>query len=240
MGASAKKYVFGHLKSTLANGLIHAYKFEETSGTTFLDSIGSSNGIVAGGVLLNQAGKVARCFSYDGVNDYAAISAFTLNYPFSIKMWVYTDSISVSRNHLSGGSSNGAGLSNYRGVNISQVNNKVDVIFGNGLNSNSTARKSYTTSSACLSVGWNCIHVNVTAFGVCDIYVNGVLYPNAFNTGTATFAELTAIQYRLMHDSADINCYPGSIDELYFWNRSLMASEIIEIYNSENSGISIF
>lgn len=237
MGSSAKKYVFGRQKSGLSLGISNAYTFEELSGAVTADKIGSVNGTVVS-VTYNQTGKIGKCFLYNGVNSYVNMSFISLSYGFSIKLWFFTSSILVNKTIIGGGSA-GSGSTNYKGISLIQSNDKIAVRFGDGLTGGVGSRRDFTTNSSCLSIGWNCIHVNVFSFGVSDIYVNGVLFPNSYTSGSGTVANLNTVSYRLLSEVAGITFYEGLIDELYFWNVTKSASDVLEIYNKENAGISI-
>ena len=57
------------VNNTATTGLVGAYGFEETSGTTAVDSSGSGNPGTINGPVSTTAGKFGRALSFDGVND---------------------------------------------------------------------------------------------------------------------------------------------------------------------------
>ena len=239
---SITSYIFGRKYGYpgLISGLIHAWKFEETTGTTAFDSIGSANITHVNGVLLNQTGKVDKCVSYDGINDYSHALVST-SYPFSYKLWYNTSDASVTKIIVGGADkASNSTASFYKGIEIAQITNKVLVRFGNGLGNGATNRRDYITNSVCLANGWNFIFINVISFGVVEIYVDGVLYPNSYSSGTASFANLTNFYNRLFCNTPSIGVvYSGSKDEFFIYNTTKTATQIQQIYNLENAGTSI-
>lgn len=76
----------------LLNNLIGAWLFDETSGTTVNDSAGTNNGTNYGATI-NQTGKLNKCYSFDGVDDYvtfATPSPFVEDFPndFTVAFWL--------------------------------------------------------------------------------------------------------------------------------------------------------
>jgi hypothetical protein len=51
-------------------GIIAHYKFDETSGTTAIDSVGVNNGTITGGVTIDQDGVAGRAYQFNGSNGY--------------------------------------------------------------------------------------------------------------------------------------------------------------------------
>ncbi len=52
------------LATPLEATLVHQYKFDETSGTVALDSVGTQNGDIGSGVTLNQPGRLGKSFQF--------------------------------------------------------------------------------------------------------------------------------------------------------------------------------
>ena len=63
--------------AVLADGPIAYWQFEETSGTTAVDTVGSHSGTYVGGVTLGQEGAFNGSLAalFDGTNDYVAINS---------------------------------------------------------------------------------------------------------------------------------------------------------------------
>ena len=235
----AKNYIFGRkYNADLISGLIHAWKFEETSGNIAFDSIGSSNMTLVNGVLINQTGKVGKAVSFDGVNDYA-YALISNTYPFAFKFWVNNVDASVTKVLIGGSNSVGLGVTFYKGIEIVQIGNKILVRFGDGFGNSPGNRRDYITDSVCLSNGWSQVFINIVSFGVVEIYVNGILYANSYLSGTAIFANLSSYYTRPMAATPSATTYSGTIDEFFIYNVNKTASQILRIYNLENAGNSI-
>lgn len=83
------------------DNLIAYYKLDETSGTTLVDSLNSYNGSI-NGATINQTGKIGKCHSLDGTNDYYTVSGLpAFDTDFSISCW-YKRSSSGSNDYLFG------------------------------------------------------------------------------------------------------------------------------------------
>jgi len=67
------------------------YELDETGGTTAADSIGGHDGTIAGGVQLNQVGKLGTAFRFDGADDAKVVVSggvgITGSAPRSISGW---------------------------------------------------------------------------------------------------------------------------------------------------------
>ena len=75
--------------TTLMNGLVAWWKFDETNGTVAYDSSGNSNdGNLTGGPTWT-AGKIGGALNFDGVDDYV-VTDVTTGLDFSISTWVKT------------------------------------------------------------------------------------------------------------------------------------------------------
>ena len=76
----------------LSAGLVAAYAFDESAGTTAADASGAGNaGTLANGPLWTAAGKYGGALSFDGVNDIVNIAASTsldLTNGMTLEAWV--------------------------------------------------------------------------------------------------------------------------------------------------------
>ena len=78
---------------TAPSGLVAAYGFEETSGTTVSDSSGRGNtGTMINGPTRIATGKNGRAISFDGVNDFVSVpdaASLDLTTGMTLEAWVY-------------------------------------------------------------------------------------------------------------------------------------------------------
>lgn len=72
----------------LTTDLISYYKFDETTGTTANDAVGSNDGTI-NGATINQTGKIGKAYDFDGSGDYISLPSMTFQ---TISVWVYIDS----------------------------------------------------------------------------------------------------------------------------------------------------
>lgn len=78
------------------NGLVAAYGFEETSGTTVTDASGNSNhGTIKEAVRITT-GKYGNALKFDGINDWVTVndsSSLDLSTDLTLEAWVYPTSL---------------------------------------------------------------------------------------------------------------------------------------------------
>ena len=73
-------------------GLVAAYGFEETSGTSTADSTGNGHTGTISGATRTASGRFGRALSFDGVNDWVTIAsstALSLSTGMTLEAWVY-------------------------------------------------------------------------------------------------------------------------------------------------------
>lgn len=227
-----KNYIFGRKYSTLKNGLLHAYRYEETDGTTCYDSHGSINGTYEGGILINQTSPVGKAVILDGVNDYVRFNdnLDILSLPCAVTLLVYLPNINTTKVLLGG-----TETSTFKGINILQHNANVYIRIGNGVSYDVTSRSDYATTSNPLTIGWNTIIVNFNNLNNYDVFVNNnTLITLSYISGTASsigFSTATYVNFRYFSVY-----YQAGISEMYIHNRVLTNSEILELNNMFNSG----
>jgi hypothetical protein len=76
----------------LLDGLVSYWKFDETSGTTSYDAVGSNDGTITGATI-NQTGKINTAYDFDGTDDNVSIS-YPVDYKtgnFSVSLWAIAD-----------------------------------------------------------------------------------------------------------------------------------------------------
>jgi hypothetical protein len=88
----------------LLNNLISAWLFDETSGSVAYDAVGSNDGSV-NGPTINQTGKVNKCYSFDGTDDYVSFSVPSVieeDFPndFSIAFWINVTELLAYKRYL--------------------------------------------------------------------------------------------------------------------------------------------
>jgi len=233
--------ILGKLKipqvgTTLKNGLISCWEFEETTGTTVYDSHGANN-MVRSGATVNQAGKTGKAYSFDG-NDYLYKNPSTMfqNLPgLSVSAWVYptftTSSdyylIIVSKLHSSWVNPNyqfqlRVRLGSYKLFEwvVGQASTFKGI---------STAANTYGNNAWVFLVG--------TYDGqTLRIYMNGSLKSSDSFASPGPTGNATSNLY--IGDDADLYAnfreWQGKIDQVGIWNRALTGDEVNQLYNSGN------
>lgn len=67
-------YRFGGAKTTLKDGLVSVWEFDETTGLTAFDSHGSNNG-TNNNATINQSGLINKAYSYNGTSSYISFGS---------------------------------------------------------------------------------------------------------------------------------------------------------------------
>jgi hypothetical protein len=209
---------------------------------------GNSNDAADGnnGELMNGAGfasgKVGDAFIFDGVDDYVRVpSSANLNPTgsFSIDAWIYpTQDVDAGIALKWGDTGEWDGQ---RALQVSMVSGgKLRFAISDSAHQADPAFHVFDTDADVLTInGWNHIAaVYNQPLGKRQIYVNGT-----------KVAERTDMPIHVMQSTADfsIGCalrsptyvsgpFPGSIDEVDFYNKALTESEIRSIYLAGNVG----
>lgn len=206
-------------KSTLTNGLVNAYDFQNTAN----DLLNVNNGIALGGVTYVSS-KNNLGASFNGSNGVITLGVNSLNYAttFSLSTWIKTNSVTnhgiVSNYRYTG--------SNY-GWSVSLRNN--DLYF-QILTPSNIVNLIYTNPSGWTSQ-YNHIYVERVAGTSSKIYINGTLV--ASNTSTID-PQYTTLHYptigNVKESLATSYWYMnGILDETYIYNRKLTSTEIADL-----------
>ena len=216
---------------------IHWWRFEETSGTTAIDS--GSGGI--DGTLINGVTRSTdvptipfstKSILLDGVDDYVDmgnILDFTNTDAFSISCWFKRTRTGVSEFLVSKQDS----TSNSRGYTllIPFDDNKVTVVIRN--NTATSGRLIVDCATVITDTNWH--NIIMTYDGSSN--VSGInLYLDGNNDTGVTSGTLSATisntaSFQIGAKNA-ANEFSGNIDEVVIWDSELSASDVTSIYNS--------
>ena len=216
----------------LTNGLISVWEFDESSGTTLIDSYGNNNGI-NNGAAINQPGNINQAYLFDGVDDYIQIndnSSLHFGNTFTYAAWIKRTDLENPNNPY------------YETLLAMGPHMPVLIIAGSGtdddkikfyVNSDGEVTKSTITIS---DTDWH--HVVVTKNGStsANIYIDGIDRTSGFNDITLINNNyISALGVDIIGGtnapSANTN-FDGLFDNVAIWNRALTASEIETLYNS--------
>lgn len=191
--------------------------FNNISGnTTWADLSGNGNNAVLINSPLYSSGN-GGYFTLNGSNQYANVSSLTdilSNSNYSKSVWFYLSSYSSNNNLISESSGNKHAV--YLGGG-----NKI--LAGHNGNWGTTAQ---STSSIALNTWYNVVVTFDSSVGW-KIYINGQL--DNSNASTATFAGSGNIQVGSFQTGNFLN---GRIANAMVYNRTLLASEILQNYNA--------
>ena len=216
------------------------YKLDKTTGIV-IDEILLNNGTNTGSTR-GVVGIINNSFSFDGINDQVALSTNTAlrlgDQNFTVSAWINRSGITggfqriISKNQNNGQSEYDLALD--QGGHIFSTVWSGDVTGGNCI-----ARGTLNSSIIAIEGEWmNVVLRFDSSQQNMTIWVNGsfiqdlntVQSDTCFNWLAAGGAKQTSIGIRIA--STITNPFNGSIDEVGLWNRSLLDSEIVEIYAS--------
>jgi hypothetical protein len=195
------------------------YKLDETSGTQANDSVGTNHGTSGASIVVNQTGKINKCYLFDGTNasritlpTIAGLQVGTSSVTFTA--WVYPTNISLATSALIGGAdgSFAVKLNTDGTLQVTKVNT-----------SDFTASAVTLTQNA-----WNFVAVvyDQTADTI-TYYVNSNSTTRTSQTTTFTAAATSNL---IGQRTSNIDKIIGNMDEIGFWLRALSGSEISTIY----------
>ena len=203
--------------STLTNGLVSYWKFDETSGTTANDDWGTTD-LTNSGATVNQAGTSGTSYQF-APNDYVGnIEAFKYTTAFSLSLMIRTSNTT----------GNEAPIGNFHwtgdGYDLVRMATTGYLEWTLRNSTSGSALVEYTTNVA--DGNWHhvaCIYDGSYA----RLYVDGVAAtPVAFSY---TISYNAANRFCIGTRENDDNFYTGYIDEICVYNRALTASEVSEL-----------
>lgn len=206
--------------SGLKTGLVSAYEFDETSGTSAANAVaGAPAGTFTNGSFAGTTGKIGKCALLDATDDYIDLTnnaIYNLTNNFSISMWFKLNSVAANRYLFTKGG----------GMYSARINTTAQYRF---LASTLTPTAANTTGYFPGTGNW--VHVVFTyASGSLKVYENGALKETLPFTGNIS---TDAFSLKLgRYTGSEI--FDGYIDQTLVYSRVLSLSEVQLIYNSGN------
>lgn len=212
----------------LTTSLISYYKFDENSGTTVGDSVGTNTGTYNGSGtawttgIINSGGNFVQANSNSvhipGFNNIITYSAI------SVQAWVKfasfpSDSRIVANSHTD---SDSKGIQLYTANSGGIQRLRFDVGLGSPIRGESTGGG--------ISTGTMYHVIGVYDGATVTIYINNVQGSSNSGSGTITASALDLwISGNPAYSGDYVN---GVIDEVAIWNRALTSTEVSQLYNS--------
>jgi len=217
----------------LTDGLVAYYSFDENTGTLVNDRSNNGNSGMWTGSLgsqwltkgkINSAGVFNGNDSYINVPDSASVE-FTGD--FSISVWLNPSSTQSAFFEVIRKES----LAQNNGYGIEQKGVANSLVLQAGWK-NSTGNGGWGTDLLTLTASvWN--HVVITKSGTTlKAYLNGTLQTTVTGTNGATIDTSTAALQMGNWTQQSNREYKGVMDEVGFWNRSLVSFEVAKLYNN--------
>ncbi len=211
--------------STLSDGLVAAWKLEETSGVSVLDSVGSSHGVNTNAVI-NQTGKLGKAYQFSAANssvieieatDTIRPSTWDIN-QWAFNAWIYPTSTSSSKAVVCG--PGGSGYSNSWRIYTSDSYIRFE--YGDGSNNRINLSTNPVNKWSMVTMMFSGNHISA--------YVDGVLVDSVAGTIIdATYAYNYPLK---LGYSNGMEYFDGMIDEVYWYNRPLTLTEVQALYAS--------
>jgi Concanavalin A-like lectin/glucanases superfamily len=194
---------------------VAAYSFDEGSGTTVKDVIGSHNGTISGASW--ATGKYGSALNFDGLNDLVSIPdapELDLTKTFTLEAWVRPDDLAAARPVIAKGESSG-GNSGYM-LSAKYTTNAAGYVASSGSTTTVSASSALPTSPA-----WS--HLALTSDGAnLRLYIDGELKATATPSVTA---KATAANLEIGHSFLGGH-FDGLIDEVRLYGEALTQTQI--------------
>lgn len=202
--------------SASTGGLVAAYNFSETSGTTVVDASGNGNDGIISGATRTTSGKFGGALSFDGISNWVTVNdsaSLDLTNGMTLEAWVYPTALSNT----------------WRTVLIKENSpNLAYVLYANSdtnVPATDVYNGSYNTIKGTSSPALNAwIHLAVTYDGTTErLYVNGTEIALRSLQGSA---QISTGALRIGGNSMWGEYFKGNLDEIRIYNRALSAGEI--------------
>jgi hypothetical protein len=249
------------LAGAASGALVAHYTFDETSGTTLVDSSGNGfNGSVVGSGSLNVAGTINSAYQPGGTGSYGVVTNGTTSFgttgnsPRTFSLWFNTPDFGVNattQNRLIGIGTGAAASFEIVAENGTNAggSNRVGLRYGNGnvyFDSNNSGTAFAVNTWYHLAVVYDGTNLDLETLGTSSngsgliFYVNGVEVKRAGGNGSSGTQALNTSggDFILGADSATGNSlYPGFLDDLQVYNNALNDSQVASLYNNPGSVI---
>ncbi|MBU3897236.1 MAG: right-handed parallel beta-helix repeat-containing protein, partial [Nanoarchaeota archaeon] len=190
------------------------------------DEVGTNTATVTGATF-TSSGKFGGAYSFDGVDDDISVGiGSTLNTPgdMAISVWVYP---TVSKLQYIACKQTSTGYNRNYCLLLGATTNGISFIRADG----TATQAALGGNTSVILNQWN--HIVAT-----DNSKNSRLYLNGVDIGNLTYTFTVTSNNNPNHlgwgsgDSTTVRHFAGIIDEVRYYNRSLSATEVVELYNN--------
>jgi len=219
-GQTETGYNSGNANMTNNVLLIH---MNEASGT-IVDSSGQGNNGTYSGSLYSQSGKLATAIGFDG-NDYINCGnngSLNIDGNITISSWAKLNSLG-SYQGIYGGSNQTPDPR--RGTTLAKWNDQRWIFF---IGQNNSSYWTVFSNNTAVTGSWYHV-VGVLNSGTMYIYINGVQQTDTQSGVTLYSLDRDTLIGR-WYSNYNGYYFDGTIDEIAVWDRSLSATEILDIY----------
>ena len=192
----------------------HRWGFDEGTGTTVADQVGSSNGTVNGATFVDGVRVTSKALEFDGLNDEVSISVTDLTGDWTVGAWVYKHRKHFSSSLVSGTSS---------AVRIDQYYQTGKAGF------TQFGVADYVSTYAVPEDIW--VYLTFVRSGTnVQVYANGSLQSTF--SGGAALSSINRIGSTFVNNSTT-DYLDGRLDDLIMFDEALTASQVAMLYTIE-------
>jgi hypothetical protein len=204
--------------STLSNGLVAHYRFDEGSGTTATDSAGTNTGTLTNGPTFTTGKVGSGALSFDGVDDRVNLgtpSAMDISGAISISAWINTKVLDTSVDTIVSNTSS-IGNNFQWDLEINRTSGKVSFVHGSTANGTAI----FTNNKVLSTNRWyHVVAVRTGSSGswTVNFYIDGV------SDGAPTDTENPGTQGTSFIGNQQIvstRAFNGFIDDVRVYNRA--------------------
>ena len=208
--------------STMTNGMLAYWKFDETSGSTADDAHSTNNGTISAGVTINQTGTLGRAYDFNGTSSNVDFgTACRPTTALSISLWFNTADIS-NEQQLIGNAGYSTGWCGYRVT----IGNTGFINFMLGTNSGTVLDKSYGSGKD--DGAWH--HVVCTWDGSnAYIYIDNVKSTASVMSTPINYGGADELRAGSNGDATAM-FYGGLLDEICIYDRAITEAEVAVLY----------
>ena len=210
--------------STLINGLVGYWNANGSAN----DSIGTNNGTLTNGASANGTAKLgSNSFSFDGVNDYVAMSsatAWNFTTDFSVGFWVKANNVTSQQMLVNNFQYQGGSFKGWD-IRISSGSKVVVTIWGTGGGLTYLSNTSLTIST------WTYVEVVYKRGVSVEFRLNGSSDVTRATTELPLYPTNTTPCFGLLVYALGTGyAFNGLMDSISLWNRATTLTESTELY----------